>query len=160
MTYVSLRRRQMGTRNNQRKHRDVPMEARPPYCRRRFRPAPALELSSNWRIEMRGNFLWRRIPQMKRMLLAGAAIAALGFGLSAAQACPGIASTTTSTTVAQPADPVVSTDISSAKKKKKMARKGGGASKAGTGGGAGGDSGSGAASDTQQGKPRGNPAVR
>jgi hypothetical protein len=97
---------------------------------------------------------------MKRMFFAGVAVAALGFGLSAAQACPGIASTSnTSTTVAQPADPVVSTDISSAKKKKKM-RKGGGASKAGTGGGSGGESGSGATSDTQQGKPRGNPAVK
>lgn len=96
---------------------------------------------------------------MKRILFASAAIAALGFGLSAAQACPGVASTAPSSTVAQPADTVV-TDISSAKKKKKAMRKGGGASKAGTGGGAGGDSGSGATTDTQQGKPRGNPAVR
>jgi hypothetical protein len=98
---------------------------------------------------------------MKRILFAGAAVAALGFGITMAQACPGVASTLTSSTVAQPADTVVRTDISSAKKKKKMSsRKGGGASKAGTGGGAGGESGSGATSDTQQGKPRGTPAVR
>ncbi len=96
---------------------------------------------------------------MKRVLFAGVAMAALGFGLSAAQACPGVASSTPSTTVSQPADAVV-TDISSAKKKKKKSSKGGGASKAGTGGGAGGESGSGAASDSQQGKPRGKPSVR
>jgi hypothetical protein len=95
---------------------------------------------------------------MKR-LIWGAAAAIFGLGLTAAQACPGVASTSTSTTVAQPSDPIV-TDISSAKKKKKKTKssgKGGGASPAGTGGGAGGEAGSGGTTDRP--KTRGNPAA-
>ena len=93
---------------------------------------------------------------MKVLILGTAAI--IGLGLTAAQGCPGVASTSAPTTVAQPTD-ATATDISSAKKKKKMrsSRKGGGASPAGTGGGAGGDSGSGATTDRA--KPRGNPAA-
>jgi hypothetical protein len=94
---------------------------------------------------------------MKRTLWAAAAVSALVLGLTAAQTSPSRAELASS--LGNLAAAGQATDLSAAKKKKK-ARKGGGASKAGTGGGAAGESGAGASSDTQQGKPRGNPAVR
>jgi len=97
---------------------------------------------------------------MKRLLCGAAAAAVLGLAFAPAQACPGIASAPSTTTVAQPGD-AGTTDISSARKKKKKMRasrsKGGGSSAAGTGGGAGGESGSSGATDRA--KPRGNPAT-
>ncbi len=99
---------------------------------------------------------------MKRLFLMGAAVSVLAFGLPAAQACPGaMADLSPSLTKVSAVDQA--TDLSAAKKKKKVRRsagKGGGASKAGTGGGAGGEAGAGSTSETQQGKPRGVPAVR
>ena len=100
---------------------------------------------------------------MKRTLWAAAAASALVLGLTAVPTSPARADLASGLTNLAAADQV--TDLSSAKKKKKKKAmggksKGGGASKAGTGGGAGGEAGAGASSDTQQGKPRGNPAVR
>lgn len=101
---------------------------------------------------------------MTRILLAGAAVCALAFGT--ANAAP--ASRDAGPAFAGSHAGVQATDLSSARRKAKRMRArrtsaapaiSSGASPAGTGGGAGGQGGSGAASTTQSGSMRGNPAA-
>jgi hypothetical protein len=92
---------------------------------------------------------------MKRLITAAAAVAAMTFGLAAAQAHSG-GKVNLFPTAANSSSPLDATDMSAAKKKKmKKSMRGAGrsgTSKAGTGGGAGGESGSGSAARGAQGR--------
>ena len=91
---------------------------------------------------------------MKRVLTTAAAVAALTFGLAAAQAQSG-GKFNLSPTAANSSSPLDATEMSGAKKKKKPMRRvgrSGTSSKAGTGGGAAGESGSGSAARGAQGR--------